>query len=493
MRLGPVGVGELAGGSERLKQRDRQPRDLVRLRVRAVPDQRPGEQRQRLGLPRRVTRIRPERDRLAVGLDRLGQPIEHGAFARVFGEGSCPVCVVPPVGKAQDTPVMRGRLAMRAERRGGTSGCGPIEDDVRRRPRALRIMGKPCRKALLYEACLNSRRQHLPADRPAPQGIDGLEHGIAHQFVPESEAMAHILENGEGEAVRKPLTSRSGDRLKQIVLHPRTHDRGEVEEPAPLDPEPRDAPEHRIAHRRRHLGDWAGDHFCYEERIAPGGPQEAVNVDHPAAGQRRHGLPTEARKLHPRHVPRRGEIAEQETETIVPLDLVIAEGGDHQDPHPVEPPAEIFHEVDRRIVSPMDVLEYQDRRFRQPGQYFENPDEFGGRAASLVELLRQVTAKFPQDVIERPQRRRCQKRIAVAPKDADGSSVDSHEVLDEGRLPDAGLAADHHELPQSSAGPFECCFQHEEITLPLEEADHIRLRLDRLRISAGRRYSSGAG
>src|SRR5579872_6587934 len=83
--------------------------------------------------------------------------------------------------------------------------------------------------------------------------------------------------------------------------------------------------------------------------------------------------------------------------------FVIAIGEDEQTGHTGDPPGKEFYEIQRSLVGPMDVFEYDKRRpvvvqlMQEPG---EQSDPVFGAAIGLPVLA----PDLPYDIMEGPQR-----------------------------------------------------------------------------------------
>ena len=105
----------------------------------------------------------------------------------------------------------------------------------------------------------------------------------------------------------------------------------------------------------------AREHLGHEERVAAGarverGAVDAVRCREAATASRDNGSTVI------RCASR--ELAEHDAQRVVALELVVAVGRDHQRRHARHAPAEQVHEVERRLVGPVQVLEDDDRASR---------------------------------------------------------------------------------------------------------------------------------
>lgn len=122
------------------------------------------------------------------------------------------------------------------------------------------------------------------------------------------------------------------------------------------------AGQHRILHRRGHGRAPRTNHLCYEERIAFGAGVEIVRIDIGAGRHRPHCF---RRKEVHRHAPHPWgccQVTEHDAERMRPGDFVVTIGEEDERSCPLDASPEEAKQVDRRLVSPMDVFDHQHRR-----------------------------------------------------------------------------------------------------------------------------------
>ena len=105
----------------------------------------------------------------------------------------------------------------------------------------------------------------------------------------------------------------------------------------------------------------------------------------------------------------RAQIAEHDAQRVLALQLVVAVGRDHQRRHSRRPPAEQVHDVERRLVGPVEILQDDDRRAAKRAT--QRPEHLAGGCAALGHL-RQLAADLGGDVEQRPERSRREQRLA---------------------------------------------------------------------------------
>ena len=102
--------------------------------------------------------------------------------------------------------------------------------------------------------------------------------------------------------------------------------------------------------------------------------------------------------------------------------------------------------VERRVVSPMHVLEHQDRRRTRLQLSHQRRGDLERPRARLDELL-ELAAGGRGDVDERPERPRREQSVARAPEEPGAGRRVVAEAPQQRGLADAGLPADEHQPP----------------------------------------------
>ena len=177
--------------------------------------------------------------------------------------------------------------------------------------------------------------EHLEVELAAARGGDRLLHGAAGEVVAEGDRLAlQVQQPGTQAGVERAAT------LEQPQLGVAGDDRGELDRLAGAVVERRDAVADRRAGRRERLRD--------EERVAAG---ERVQVGRVAARELAHGLRGQRPRLDPGDAGQRAEHAP---------DLGARVGPGREDQAPLrEAAAEQGDDVERRVVSPVQILDHQ--------------------------------------------------------------------------------------------------------------------------------------
>ena len=116
----------------------------------------------------------------------------------------------------------------------------------------------------------------------------------------------------------------------------------------------------------------------------------------------------------------------------------------------------------------MNILYDEDDRLSATLQEFQKSREQGGLTGSTFELASQAsTFELAGDVIERRERRWREERVAVTLENERPAGLRS-EVLDEGGLTDASLAADKSHAPASGPHRRKGGSKRCQITLAFE-------------------------
>ncbi len=112
------------------------------------------------------------------------------------------------------------------------------------------------------------------------------------------------------------------------------------------------------------------------------------------------------------------ELAEDESEGIEAVELVVAVGREYERRRTAHPPAEHTHDVERRLVGPVDVL--QDEHERPPT--VTRAEERGSDRVrtTSVDRLGDRARCLGGDLEDRPERRRREEGVAGAPEDRGG-------------------------------------------------------------------------
>ena len=126
------------------------------------------------------------------------------------------------------------------------------------------------------------------------------------------------------------------------------------------------------------------------------------------------------------------------------------------------------HDVERRLVGPVQVLDDDDRRTPSRGDALDRRGD-GVRRPAALERVRERSARLVGGVEERPERPRREERVAGAPEDRRRARLLLAERAHERGLADARLARDERRPPAPLGGRGEGAAQDLDERIALEE------------------------
>ncbi len=435
-QLGPAAQRhrELAALRERLEDRDRLVGGRGRVGALARPPQDPREPAQVLPdavglLPglvdpqERAPRLQGARELAAqVALDR--DALQRDG-ARVRRERRLPVLERLAVA-ACGARRARGDRRVPADRRGVTGLAGVVGETS-----GIDAVGRL------------QRAEHPALELAAPRGADLALDRPPREVVAEDDGVAADLEDPRSCAGVDGRRAR-GHRVGQQAQPGCTgDDGGDLRDSARLRTERADAHGHGVADRGRDRAGRGREHLGDEERVAARHLMQIARGSPGAAGERVDGRLGERRRLDaPQDL---GRDRPERPADLRPLGERLRPARHHEAPTRArEASSQERHEVERRVVGPVHVLDDEDRP--RAGQLVE--DRHQERLARPVgpERLRQRTAGVARHVAERAQRARRDERVARAPQHAARSDLLA-DRRDQRGLADPSLAADDHDAP----------------------------------------------
>ncbi|MCI0346621.1 MAG: hypothetical protein L0221_14445, partial [Chloroflexi bacterium] len=224
-----------------------------------------------------------------------------------------------------------------------------------------------------------------------------------------------------------------------------------------------------VADRLRDVHSAGGQHLGDEERVAASLRVEIARIDAVLAGERldrclgQRRKPDPLRPLHGRDLP------EHHPQRIARSELVVAKRPDEHGRDLVDPPKRQTGNVERRRIRPMEILEHDDRD-RGSAQIAQQGLGRLVRLRADVKGTRQLARSTLRHVAQRAQRARREQAVARPPPHDDRRTELADEGANQGRLADAGLAADEHRLAAAAAAdPAEGSGQRCELLVPLEQ------------------------
>jgi hypothetical protein len=157
------------------------------------------------------------------------------------------------------------------------------------------------------------------------------------------------------------------------------------------------------------------EHLDGEERIPSRLREQRVGIDTVRLGETRDCSSGERQDLEAPDGARTRERSEQETQGVRAIDLVVAVAQKNECRSRVEPAAEQGDHVERRLVCPLDVVEYQHGR-RARAQLSDECRRHCLGPSSLVDDVCQLAAHRVGHVDERAERPRREQRVGRAPQ-----------------------------------------------------------------------------
>jgi hypothetical protein len=162
-------------------------------------------------------------------------------------------------------------------------------------------------------------------------------------------------------------------------------------------------------------------------------------------------------------------VAEHDAQWVSRLKLVVAVGDDHQRRDCLQAAGEQAHNIQRRLVGPMCVLEDEDGRQVCAQLCPQRPDDFVGRRATDHKRLEPAPNALG-DIEQGPERPRCEQRLACAPQHACPGSAVVAEPAQQRRLAHARVARYQYEPPRRTwSHRVQGRAQHLELFRPFEQ------------------------
>jgi hypothetical protein len=372
------------------------------------------------------------------------------------------------------------------ERRGEVgSGLAVGAEPPRALPRSLRVLehggAVTGRRGMVRQArrlgAPGQRRQRRPVQGDAPVGRELVLDRRARDLVAEADRLALRAQHPGCQARLELGQLVRRDPLQQPDLRARPrHGHGLQQPPRRSAQAPRPG-EHGVAHAPRRARAFAREYLGHVERVAARAGMKCGAVDAVRRGQA--GDSARRQRLD-RDAMGRRQVPEHEAQRVVALQRVVAVRRDHQRRHPLHPPAEQLHDVQRRLVGPVEIL--QDDHGRLPDRAAQRPEDLAGGCAPLGHLG-QLAAHFVGDVDQRSERSRREERLARPGQHAAGP-LPLAERTHERRLADPSLAAEHDHLPAPAATHLrEAVVELREVAIALQQLHSPTLGPRRPRIN----------
>jgi hypothetical protein len=341
--------------------------------------------------------------------------------------------------------------------------------------------------------------------------------GVARERVPEHVAGAvgheHVMLETLAQGVVELVVGEARDRGEQPVRHRRACGRRDPQQPLGGGREPLDAREQDVAQRQRQVvGVGAALHrpedLLDQERVALRALVDEIHQPRARRGAEDrlelalHVVTPEALELDAVHGAHALPARDQRAQRVAAVQLVGAERDDHQDAPGAQRSYEEGHEVERRPVRPVQVLDDEHQRavLGEPLDHAQHELEQARRAAvgerravpravgvEVWQHARELRAGGPQQRVEvlrwhvAPERaERVRQRAegkafaaeldAAAGEDARAGRAGAlGRLLHEPCLPDTRLAAQEHDGGRSRDRGLERRRQRGELGLPADE------------------------
>ena len=299
--------------------------------------------------------------------------------------------------------------------------------------------------------------EHSLVQRHQPRRRQRAGDGTAGEFVPEGDpARGHDQQAtllgrrqrgypaGAGvghEHIDQPAVKRGRDdgQLLKHVLSRRVQA-----------PDPR---QHGIGDRGRNtLALRRGEQLMNEERIPGCQREQVMRVDGASRAELPYGsLRQPAQRQMPDTVAA-GRLAQQAMERVLAVQLVVAVGEDQDGRQVGDPPDEETQRVERRVVSPVNVLNNQNGRMLGPGQFGAQGGEYAVAVAAVGHGAAELGSYAAHKVAEWAKGPRGRQIIAVADEHPALGGQMGAQCLDQAGLADPRLAHDQRNGPAPAGG-----------------------------------------
>ena len=409
---------------------------------------------------------------LPAGIDRVADRGGQVALVRALLEQLCTLRARQLVGETEGASELRGSLAVRSVRGRALAGGARVEQHRLPAARRFRMVREACEvDALTHRARKRSEREAVECQLSVgrQRGLDSN----TRDLVAEGHRVVAREQHARCEACLEMDEVIACERLEQPQLSAGRRDRDGVEQCARPRAQARRARQDRVAHGVGERCASRGERLRDVERIAGGPPVQDVRVRPVRVRQFRHGCERERLKGEARDGGRR-QFTERDTQRMIALELGVATCDNDERRNGRHPARQQAEQVERRLVGPVQVLEYDDSRLAE-AQLVEERAEHGARARTSVDQRREVAARLDGHVDERPEGQRRLERFAGAGEHPCSVVESGAERLHEGRLADAGLAGDEDD----AAAPCprhrrECGGERFELVGALEELVAVR-------------------
>jgi len=279
--------------------------------------------------------------------------------------------------------------------------------------------------------------EHTGVQVPLPARRDPGLNCHPGQLMPEPEAGSLSNHNSRHQAIIGDAPRVGQDRRQQPAAHPRPDHRGGLHRAASRRGRAGEPRANHIPHGRGHRRPPGRQDLGHKERVAAGDPVQLSGVhvalpsEHPDRARR------QRRQPHPPGGPLGGQITQNHTQRMTLPHLIVPVRHQHQHRHPAQPPPQEAHQVNGRLISPMQILHRhhgEDGRGKLGRERGEQPVPRRPPAAQPG----QIPTGLRADIKQRAQRPRGQQAITGTPQPA-GSPAATLERLQQRGLANPGL------------------------------------------------------
>ena len=377
---------------------------------------------------------------------------------------------------AKRTAVLGGGLAVGSDRRGLCRRGGGVVQHSGTVAGRFSVVCEAGEIGLTRR--LGERGEHAAVEVAPPDRRDRLLDCEPGQLVAERDGPVDLDDEPGSEALVEVFAGPAADRIQEPRLDSWWGDGNGLDDGARAIAESCRSREDRIADGLRDLAVSRLEHRSDEEGVSARPAVEDAGVERAAVGEACHSLDRQWFEPQTSDARGRGQLAEQHPNRVRTVELVVAirchdERGGGLDPAPDD-----THDVQRRLVGPVHVLDHENRRAALELLQESTCDIV--RPPSGAHQLVENAACFLAHLDERPQRPRRGERVAGAPEDACRARDRAAERPHEHGLADACLAGDEHQPTRAGPSLRMSAVQRSERLLALEQVSgSSRLTRDR--------------
>ena len=153
---------------------------------------------------------------------------------------------------------------------------------------------------------------------------------------------------------------------------------------------------------------------------------------------------------------------------MVRRELIVPVCRNHQRRHHLGTPPEHRHDIERRLVSPMQILDHEDCGL-DGGQFVAQRGEGTSGPLTSRNGLGKRTTGDRGDVDERSERTGGTQAITAAPQDPCSRTPSVTELPHQGGLPDTGLTGYQHQPPVTAGNVSPTGLQQLEIRIAFQQ------------------------